>query len=114
MLHLERGRIAEAIGDYAGAEKHLRQVTSACSRADLRVRMEATRALAELLEEIGRKADARPLWDQLIEEYRTGRVKGSRDLGIVAVAAWRRGYVDAKEFSSMRRIRNSARYLWRR
>ena len=82
MLHLERGRIAEALGDYAGAEKHLRQARALAPRGSSTER-EATRVLAELLEELGRRADARPLWDQLIAEYRTGRVKGSRDLGML-------------------------------
>ena len=92
MLNLERGRIAEALGDYAGAEKHLQQACAMAPRGSSTER-EATRALAELLEKVGRKAAALPLWDQLIEEYRTGRVKGSRDLGMVAVAAWHRGYI---------------------
>lgn len=97
LLHLERGRIAEAIGDYSGAEEHLRK-TRALAPAGSVVHMDATRDLAELLDEIGRRADARLLWDQLIEEYRKGRVQASQSLGDVAVAAWRRGYVqDAKD-----------------
>jgi tetratricopeptide (TPR) repeat protein len=97
VLHLERGRLAEAVGDYSGAEKHLMKGQALAPRGSTTQR-EATRALAELLEKRGRKSDARPLWDQLIEEYRTGRVQGSRDLGIVAVAAWHRGYVkDAQD-----------------
>ena len=96
MLHLERGRIAEALGDYTGAEKHLQHARAMAPRGSSTGR-EAVRALAELLEKLGRKAAALPLWDQLVAEYRTGRVKGSRDLGTVAVAAWHRGYQeDAK------------------
>ncbi len=92
MLHLERARIADALGDYSGAEKHLQQARAMAPRGSSTER-EATRVLAELLEKLGRKAAALPLWDQLIAEYRTGSVKGSRDLGTVAVAAWHRGYV---------------------
>jgi tetratricopeptide (TPR) repeat protein len=92
LLHLERGRIAEATGDYSGAEKHLRQAR-ALAQAESAIYLNATRDLAELLAGTGRRADARILWDQLIEEYRKGRVRGSRSLGDVAVAAWRLGHV---------------------
>jgi tetratricopeptide (TPR) repeat protein len=96
-LHFERGRILEAIGDYAAAEEHLRQSMTLSSRGSA-VHMDATRALAELLEDLGRKSDARSLWDRLINEYKTGSVHGSEQLGDVAMAAWRRGYVqDAKD-----------------
>jgi tetratricopeptide (TPR) repeat protein len=97
LLHLEKGRIEEAIGDYAGAEKHLLRSIALAPGAST-IRMDATRILAALLEEVGRQADARRLWDQLIGEYRAGRVQGSQRLGDVAVAAWHRGYVqDAKD-----------------
>jgi tetratricopeptide (TPR) repeat protein len=97
LLHLERARIAGAVGDYAGAERHLRRCL-ALAPGGSAARMDATRVLAELLEEIGRRAEARRLWDQLIEAYRGGRVQGSQRLGDVAVAAWRRGYIeDAKD-----------------
>ncbi len=97
ILHLERGRIAETIGDYGDAEKHLRQSMTLASSGST-VRMDAARILAELLEEVGRRAEARRLWDQLIEEYRAGHVQGSRRLGDVAIAAWHRGYIqDAKD-----------------
>jgi tetratricopeptide (TPR) repeat protein len=97
LLHLERGRIAVAVGDYAVAEKHLQQART-LAPLETGVRMDATRDLAELLEEVGRRADAQYLWDQMIGEYRQGRIQGSRKLGDVAVAAWRRGYVqDAKD-----------------
>ncbi len=96
-LHLERGRIAEALGDYLGAEKHLRQARTLAPNGSTEF-LDATRDLAEMLEGTGRRADARILWDQLIEKYREGRVRGSRNLGNIAVAAWRRGYVqDAKD-----------------
>ncbi len=90
-LHLERGRIAEAIGDYGGAEKHLRRGL-ALSPGGSTTQSNSIRRLAALLEQTGRRVDARPLWDRLIDEYRTGRVQGSRRLGDVAVAAWSRGY----------------------
>jgi tetratricopeptide (TPR) repeat protein len=97
LLHLERGRIAEIIGDYAGAEKHLGQ-TRALAPAGSAIQMNATRDLADLLDAIGRRTEARNLWDQLIDEYRSGRVHGSQGLGDAAVAAWRRGYIrDAKD-----------------
>jgi cellulose synthase operon protein C len=97
LLHLERGRIEEMVGHYAEAENHLRRSMARASAGSL-LQMDATRALAALLENIGRRADARKLWDLLIDKYREGNVQGSRQLGIVAVAAWHRGYVqDAKD-----------------
>jgi tetratricopeptide (TPR) repeat protein len=97
LLHLERGRIAEAIGDYSGAAEHLQQA-GALAPGKSALYLDATRELAELLEGIGRRADARRLWDQLIEDYRKGRIQGTQSLGNIAVAAWRRGYVqDAKD-----------------
>ena len=97
LLHLERGRILQAIGRYAEAESHWKR-SLALSAAGSIAHMEATRALADLLEKTGRRNEARPLWDRLIDEYRAGRAQGSRKLGIAAVAAWRRGYVqDAKD-----------------
>ena len=96
-LHLEEGRIYRTIGDYAKAEASLRK---SLSNAPLQstVRMEATRTLAELLEDIGRKDQARGLWDGLIEDYRKGNVHGSQNLGTIAVAAWRKGLVyDARD-----------------
>ncbi len=91
LLHLERGRIAEAVGDYAGAEKHFRRTRTLAPEGS-ELRMDATRLLAELLEEVGRRSEAQPFWNQLIEEYRAGLAQGSRRLGAVAVAAWRQGY----------------------
>ena len=97
LLHLERGRIAKDIGDYDGAEKHLRHAVSVAPRG-LPLHMDSVRLLAELLEETGRRHDAEQLWNQLINRYRAGPVQGSRSLGNIAVAAWRRGYVhDAKD-----------------
>jgi len=96
-LHLERGYLAEAVGDHSGAEKHLRRVLALASGMTA-TRMDATRELAELLEDTGRRTEAQALWDQLIEEYRSRRVQGSRQLGNIAVAAWHRGYVqDTKD-----------------
>ena len=96
-MHLERGRIAEAVGDYAVAEAHYRR-SMTLEPGGTAVHMTAARELADLLNDIGRRAEAGILWDQLIDEYREGRVQGSQRLGDVAVAAWRRGYVqDAKD-----------------
>jgi cellulose synthase operon protein C len=90
LLHLERGKIDELLGNYTEAENYLRRSMALASVGSL-VQMDAMRTLAELLEKVGRQADARKLWDLLIEKYREGRVQGSRQLGIVAVAAWHRG-----------------------
>ncbi|NLT67609.1 MAG: tetratricopeptide repeat protein [Acidobacteria bacterium] len=105
LLHLERGRIAKATGDYAAAEKHFRRSRELASQQDVRLR--STRELGDLLELVGRSDDARLVWENLIAEYRQGKVKGSGQLGDAAVAAWRRGYVhdardifmDASEFA---------------
>ncbi len=96
-LHLERARVAVAVGDYSGAEKHLRDaLKQATDKEGLRI--EAMRELGELLEMLGRRAEAARLWDQIIRDYRAGRMKSSRELGNAAVAAWRRGYVrDARD-----------------
>ena len=97
LLHLERGRIAEAVSDYAGAEKHFRQAGQLAATGSA-VYMEATRHLADALEATGRRIEARNYWDRLIEEYRRGRVQGSGSLGVAAVAFWRRGSIqDARD-----------------
>ncbi len=93
-LHLERGRSALAIGDYAGAEEHLRRALALGGS----MRRAATADLAGVLEMVGRGAESNALWDGLLDEYRGGRVTGGRDLGVMALAAWRRGYIqDAKD-----------------
>jgi tetratricopeptide (TPR) repeat protein len=91
LLLLERGRIEKLLGNYAEAESRLRQSMALASVGSI-IQMDAVRTLAELLENTGRRADARKLWDMPIERYRDGKVQGSRQLGIVAVAAWHRGY----------------------
>lgn len=96
-LYLEGGRIYRAVGDYAQAEESLRR---SLSLAPIRsaIRMDAERTLAELLSGVGRKVEARRLWNALIDTYSTGPVQGSRRLGAVAVAAWREGYIrDARD-----------------
>ncbi len=96
-LQLEQGRILEETGEYANAEKHLRQAMS-LAQAGSTLRMQAARYLGELLEGTGRRSDARLLWDQILDQYRAGTAKGSQALGAVAVAAWHRGYAqDAKD-----------------
>lgn len=97
LLHLERGRIAAAVSDYAGAEKHFRQAGQLAA-AGSAVYMEATRHLAEVLEATGRRGEAQTCWNHLIGEYRRGRVQGSQSLGAAAIALWRRGSIqDAKD-----------------
>jgi tetratricopeptide (TPR) repeat protein len=96
-LNLEGGRICTDTGDYARAEALLRRSVSLSADEPV-LRMEAMRTLADLLEDRGRKTEADRIWNVLIEEYRSGNVKGSRGLDAVAVAAWREGYVfDAKD-----------------
>jgi cellulose synthase operon protein C len=97
LLHLERGRIDTLLGHYSEAESHLRRAIAPAFNGSI-IQMDAARVLAELLENIGRRTDARKIWDLLIERYRNGKVQGSRALGIIAVAAWHRGYAqDAKD-----------------
>jgi tetratricopeptide (TPR) repeat protein len=93
-VHLERGRVAAARGDYAGAEKHFRRSMTLGGAS----RLDATRELADLLELTGRRGEGTSLWDKVLDEYRAGRTKTSRDLGTAGIAAWRRGYVqDSKD-----------------
>jgi cellulose synthase operon protein C len=91
VLHLEQGLILAETGEYSNAETHLRASVT-LAPAGSTIRLQATRELGELLEAVGRRNDARLLWDQILNQYRTGGVKGSQSLGIVAVAAWRCGY----------------------
>jgi cellulose synthase operon protein C len=91
ILHIERSLIANAAGNRDVAEKHARHAR-ALAPGGSTTHMDATRLLAELLEDTGRRSEARPLWDQIIERYRAGALQGSQQLGIVAVAAWRLGY----------------------
>jgi cellulose synthase operon protein C len=94
---LERGLIFAETGKYSNAEESLR-ASAALAPAGSVVRLQAMRELGELLETVGRRNEARVLWDQILDQYRAGGVKGSQPLGIVAVAAWRRGYAqDAKD-----------------
>jgi cellulose synthase operon protein C len=93
ILHLERGRIAEILGDYPNAEQHYRRSIPLAS-TKMSVRMDATIALAELLDKTGRRKEAITFWDKLLDEYRSGSVQGSKNLGDIAVAAWNRGYID--------------------
>ncbi|PYV18968.1 MAG: hypothetical protein DMG07_02850 [Acidobacteria bacterium] len=93
-LHLERGRAAVEAGDYAGAERHLRRALALGGPTA----SDDTRELGLLLEATGRAAQARALWQQVVDEYKKGGVKGSQALGNVGVAAWRLGYPqDAKD-----------------
>jgi tetratricopeptide (TPR) repeat protein len=91
-LHLEGGRIYRAVGDYTKAEDSFRKSMSLASIPSAS-RMDAMRNLADLYEDLGRKVDARGLWEGLIEEYRRGNAQGSRRLGTAAVAAWRKGFI---------------------
>ncbi len=97
-IHLERGRALVALGDYVAAEKDLRRAVELSRPSGGTAHMDAVRGLASLLEDLGRSREANPLWDGLIDQYRSGHVRGSRQLDDVAVAAWRRGYIqDAKD-----------------
>jgi len=91
VLELELGRLLSLTGAYPEAEKHLRQ-SVALAPAKSTLRLDAITELCELLEGVGRKSDAHPLWDQILDAYRAGAVKGSQALGDVALAAWGRGY----------------------
>jgi tetratricopeptide (TPR) repeat protein len=94
-LHLLAGRIAEARGDYEPAEKRYRRAVALSGTT----RIEANRRLADLLRDLGRRTEADRIYDAIIEEYRKGSVRSSRDFGHLAVAAWRRDYIeDAKNF----------------
>jgi tetratricopeptide (TPR) repeat protein len=92
-LLLEVARSAGAVGDHAGAEALLRHALAPGSS-----RRTVAAELADLLSTVGREAEANALWDGLLDEYRSGRVTGAQDLGIIALAGWRRGYIqDAKD-----------------
>ncbi|HYK90426.1 MAG TPA: hypothetical protein VE398_16750, partial [Acidobacteriota bacterium] len=94
-----RARSQVAVGDYIAAEKDFRRAMDlTAASAGSGTHMDAVCDLASLLDELGRAREAQQLWDGLIELYRTGQVKGSRQLGDIAVAAWHRGYIqDAKD-----------------
>jgi len=97
ILHLEYGRVLMEVGQYPDAEKQLRQCMNLVPTGSV-IRMQAMRELGDLLEATGRRKEARLLWDQLLDRYRAGGVKGSQALGVIAVAAWRRGLAhDANE-----------------
>ncbi|MEJ2246438.1 MAG: tetratricopeptide repeat protein [Acidobacteriota bacterium] len=96
-VYLELGRISTAVGAYGEAERYFRRSID-LSSSDTVDFMDAVRELAELMEYTGRKDDAADLWETLLDAYRRGPVQGSRRLGDVAVAAWRRGYIyDARD-----------------
>ena len=96
-LHLEAGRIALERGRYAEAGRRLRRCIALSSARQL-PRLTAMKELALLLEDTGRRDEANGIWDQMISEYKQGRIQGSEALGNAAVAAWHRGYVqDAKD-----------------
>jgi cellulose synthase operon protein C len=93
-LRLQRGRAAAAVGDYAEAGKQFRRALELGGTT----RLDSLRATAELQELLGRRTEAAAAWDQILADYRAGRIRGSSALGTAAVAAWKRGYIDdAKE-----------------
>lgn len=97
ILNLEIGRISAETGEYAEAEKRLRQAVN-LAPAGSAVRLEAVTELGELLEQTGRRSEARVIWDQVIAQYQARRVSGSESLNNVAIALWRRGYIfDARD-----------------
>lgn len=93
-LHVEMGRILAARGEYTESEKHFRRAIGLGGDR----RLAASRELAALLEETGRRSDAESIWRQVLEEYKKRQLRGSEALGIAALAAWRLGYAqDAKD-----------------
>jgi len=101
VLYLERGRALAAVGEYRAAEEDLRQavkLADSLKETARDIRMQATQQLALLLEDLGRKREAQPLWESLLDVYRKGGVIEARELGNIAVAAWHQGYIeDAKD-----------------
>jgi tetratricopeptide (TPR) repeat protein len=98
LVHLARGRIAEERGQFDDAELHFRRSIALPATQSGASHLTAMKELASLLEIIGRRDEANSLWDQVIDEYRRGRIRGSDALGSAAVAAWHRGYAqDAKD-----------------
>jgi cellulose synthase operon protein C len=100
-VYLERARALTAVGDYKAAEEDFRQTIKLAEsqKGSARpVQMDAKCELASLLNDLGRKTEARSLWESLLDVYRAGGAIESRELGDIAVAAWRRGYIeDAKD-----------------
>jgi len=93
-ISLEAGLIGWAIGDLRRAEALLRQSYGQQGPAHVH----AARELADLLNAQGRRPEAEVLWEEILREYRAGRLRGSDALGQAAVAAWRLGFAkDAKE-----------------
>ncbi len=93
-LLLEAGRVSAAVGDYGTAEELMRRAY----RKGGFTRAQAARELADLKSHRGQRADAQALWEEIISDYRRGRLQGSSSLGCVAVAEWRLGNVqEAKE-----------------
>ncbi len=95
-LYLESGRIETERGDYANAEKHFRRSIELAGSSVMK--LEGMNELAGLLEMTGRRPESNSVWDKMLQEYTSGRIHGSGTLGVVAVAAWKRGYAqDAKD-----------------
>lgn len=93
-VSLGAGLVAWATGDLRRAEALLRQSHEQEGPA----RVFAARELADLLNDQGKRSEARALWEEILREYRAGRLRGSDALGQAAVAAWRLGFAqDAKE-----------------
>ena len=93
-LFLEAGLIARAIGDLRRAETYLRRSHEQPGPAGIH----AAGELAELMNSQGKRSEARVLWEGIMQQYRSGRLRGSEALGQAAVAAWRLGYAqDAKD-----------------
>ncbi len=97
-LLLETAQLEALQGDYKQAEKLLRACADRQNPGRPATRIAALRHLADLLEATGRRSEAASLWEELLQQYRSGRVGGRPALGNVAVAAWRLGYAqDAKD-----------------
>ncbi len=84
-LLLVSGRVSAALGDNGAAEERIQRAY----RKGGTTRTQAARELAELKAHRGLRADAQALWEEIIGEYRAGRLQGSSSLGCAAVAEWR-------------------------
>jgi tetratricopeptide (TPR) repeat protein len=97
-LRLERARMALLGGQYAMAERLLRECLSMTPGGPFDLRAAAQCLLGDLLDSTGRKNEARGQWQELVRDLRSGRLTSKQTRGNAAVAAWRLGYAqDARD-----------------
>ena len=97
-FRLERARIALLTGQYAMAERLLRECLGMTTGGPFDTRAAAQCLLGSLMDSVGRKNDARGQWQELIRDLRSGRLTSKQTRGNAAVAAWRLGYAqDARD-----------------